>query len=84
MGSFNPLMPPSPDFSSFYKVFRFTGESRLVGAGGEGRSVRGGRLQRGALALVAAVTTAGMSSVPQNGCLESLSGQFYVIYIEPQ
>ena len=54
MGSFNPLMPPSPDLSSFYKVFRFTGESRSVGVGGEGRSVRGSRFRRGALALVAA------------------------------
>lgn len=57
MGSFNPPMPPSPDFSSFNKVFRFTGESRLVVAGQGG--VEHGRchLPRGALALVVVVTT---------------------------
>lgn len=57
MGSFNPPMSPSPDFSSFNKVFRFTGESRLVVASQGGAEHGRRRLPRGALALVVVVTT---------------------------
>ena len=57
MGSFNPPMPPSPDFSSFNKVFRFTGGSRLVVAGQGGAEHGRCHLPRGALALVVVVTT---------------------------
>ena len=55
----------------------------MVGAAGAARSVGSGCLRRGVPALAAAAS-AGVASVPQSGCLESLSGQFHVIYIESQ